>query len=390
VKNNSPKEILFLDGLRGLAALYVLIHHARWLLWEGYNEGFLIHPQQYSIFNKLLVYFFSFFRFGYEAVLLFFILSGFVIHLRYAIRIKENGSAVPFDYWAFIKKRILRIYPPFIFVLLLTFFLDTLGMYLNYSIYNSNTSNLFINQHVHADHSMLTLLGNLIFTLKIYVPAWGTNEALWSLALEWWFYMLYPLFFYIHRKNILASTLIIAILFCLSFIPFPGYLLLPERVFYYMIIWWLGVLLADIYTKRINLDFKWISPLFLLLILLLLNLIPEYFIAYKALLWGLGFTGLFAFLFHLKENNIIIAFLNKLKPLGSFSYSLYVIHFPVLVLFSGFITNKNGRLPNHFGYVFLGIMLGLIFGYVSYLIAEKPFLRTRHQIPSPIANPKTI
>src|SRR5665647_3307561 len=39
--NNKPSKangsLLFLDGLRGLAAFYVMVGHARWLLWEGYS-----------------------------------------------------------------------------------------------------------------------------------------------------------------------------------------------------------------------------------------------------------------------------------------------------------------------------------------------------------------
>ncbi len=40
--NDQPKTenggLLFLDGLRGLAAFYVMVGHARWLLWEGYGK----------------------------------------------------------------------------------------------------------------------------------------------------------------------------------------------------------------------------------------------------------------------------------------------------------------------------------------------------------------
>src|SRR4029077_1171968 len=83
-KRDLRARLAFLDGLRGLAAFYVMVGHARMLLWEGYSEGFLKHPSNYSIGAKAVVYFFSFFRYGYQVVLLFFVLSGFVIHLRYA------------------------------------------------------------------------------------------------------------------------------------------------------------------------------------------------------------------------------------------------------------------------------------------------------------------
>jgi peptidoglycan/LPS O-acetylase OafA/YrhL len=76
-------QLVFLESLRGLAALYVVIHHARWFLWEGYSKGYLKHPEAFNYFNKALMYFFSLFVYGHEMVVFFFVLSGFVIHLRY-------------------------------------------------------------------------------------------------------------------------------------------------------------------------------------------------------------------------------------------------------------------------------------------------------------------
>lgn len=111
--NNKPKTenggLLFLDGLRGLAAFYVMVGHARWLLWEGYSEGFQKHPASYSTLNKALMYFLSLFRYGHEAVLFFFVLSGFVIHLRYARRMAEQGMAAKFDWAAFVWRRARRL-----------------------------------------------------------------------------------------------------------------------------------------------------------------------------------------------------------------------------------------------------------------------------------------
>ena len=69
-------NLKILDSLRGFAAIYVVIHHSRSLLWEGYQYGYALHPANYSFFNKLLMYFFAAFKFGNEAVLFFFVLSG--------------------------------------------------------------------------------------------------------------------------------------------------------------------------------------------------------------------------------------------------------------------------------------------------------------------------
>ena len=121
---SSSVELRFLDGLRGLAALEVMVGHARWLLWEGYSTGYLKHPDTYSIFGKVLVYFFSAFRYGHQAVMFFFVLSGFVIHLRYAQKIQTDGLDAKFDFWRFIKRRAKRLYPPLILAMVITLLCD--------------------------------------------------------------------------------------------------------------------------------------------------------------------------------------------------------------------------------------------------------------------------
>src|SRR5436190_21232826 len=68
-----------LDSLRGFAAIYVLIHHPRWILLKGHRDGYSLYPGRYSLFNKIPMYFFPCFKSGNEAVIFFFILSGFAM-----------------------------------------------------------------------------------------------------------------------------------------------------------------------------------------------------------------------------------------------------------------------------------------------------------------------
>jgi peptidoglycan/LPS O-acetylase OafA/YrhL len=89
--NQQAGKLLFLDGLRGLAAAYVVLGHGRALFWEGFTDGFLKNTYSYTPFEKLQMYFFSLFKFGHEAVLFFFVLSGFVIHLKYASNFGKTG-----------------------------------------------------------------------------------------------------------------------------------------------------------------------------------------------------------------------------------------------------------------------------------------------------------
>jgi peptidoglycan/LPS O-acetylase OafA/YrhL len=371
-KSSASQHLLFLDGLRGLAALYVMIGHARWLLWEGYSEGYVKHPEQYSMLNKTLMYFFSLFKFGHEAVLFFFVLSGFVIHLKYARNLSKL-SPLKFGFSDYLYRRIKRIYPPFLIAILITFLFDTLGRKLQWKIYNGTTPYQLINENIgHNSWSLKTFVGNIFFLYKEYVPVYGTNGPAWSLKFEWWFYLLYPLFLLAGTKKIIYPTLVMILLFCASF--FPQYWperLLPE-IFSMMLTWWLGVLLAEVYAKRIHVKFAYLSCasafIFLTPFFDSSNVFYSVWVA-------IFFFGLISFFLSLSHKNKLIKLLERLKVTGDFSYSLYITHFPILVFVSGWLMQKNGNvLPIHFLYVFAGIIITIIFAYFIHFVSEIPFI----------------
>src|SRR3982751_2834530 len=110
------KKFKFLEGLRGLAAVYVMIHHARWFLWVDYSNPYLKNPASFSLLQKSLIYLLSLFIYGHQAVIFFFILSGFVIHVKYSQNLASNYTR--FDLKDYFKRRFKRIYPPLIFALI--------------------------------------------------------------------------------------------------------------------------------------------------------------------------------------------------------------------------------------------------------------------------------
>jgi peptidoglycan/LPS O-acetylase OafA/YrhL len=373
--NNKPSTdnggLLFLDGLRGLAAFYVMVGHARWLLWEGYNEGFQKHPASYSAINKALMYFFTLFKYGHEAVLFFFVLSGFVIHLRYARRIAEQGIVAKFDWVAFVWRRARRLYPPLLVAMGLALILDTLGNASGFPIYSQGTPYPVINVSVVSHLDGVTALGNLAFVMNTYVPVFGCDGPLWSLKFEWWFYMIYPLFWCLSRRSIALATALMAALFVASYFPFGWPLRLLQDVFTAMLAWWLGALLADIFAGRLKWRWHWVAfGAGLTGVLALRCAGPLHNLG-----MGLVFSAVLAGGFMLKEWHIHLHWLEKLKPLGDMSYTLYVTHFPILVLASGWLMSRSstGLLPQHFGWVFCGIAATLLIAYALHFVVERPF-----------------
>jgi peptidoglycan/LPS O-acetylase OafA/YrhL len=359
----------FLDGLRGLAALYVVIGHARWLLWEGF-AGFQSHAVQYAWWDKVLAYVLVFFRYGHEAVLFFFVLSGFVIHLQYARKWQKDAS-IPFDWLNYLKRRVKRIYPPLILVFGLSFFLVRIGQNAGFSIYSASTPYPLINQNIKATIDLKTLFGNLAFLMDTYVPVFGSNGPLWSLKYEWWFYMLYPFIVSFNRRSIFPATTLVVLLFVASFFPAYWPLLLLNQIAGLLFSWWLGVFLAEVFVGRIKWAWSllfWLSPI---LGLGLLGVVKNSVVSDT--LCALGFTGVLSFCFWLQSRGIKLAILERLKWLGDCSYTLYVVHFPIMVLLSGFLIQKNGVLPTHFGFVIGGTIMVVLLAWLLHFIVEKPF-----------------
>ncbi len=364
----------FLDGCRGLAAVYVLVGHARWLLWEGYGDGYVKHPDRYSILEKGLVYVTGLSRFGHEMVLFFFVLSGFVIHLRYARNLKADHLTAQFSGGQYFFRRARRLYPPLILAMLITYVLDHIGMRMGYPIYFQKTASIIINDNVASHHELKTAVGNLLFVMRTYVPVWGTDGPLWSLKYEWWFYMAYPMFWWLTKKSIGLATGVMIAVFAWSWLPHPYWLDLASDVFRLMPVWWLGALLADVHAGRIRwLSFSKISWLALLLPVLFVPRLQGIMREYTT---GFGFAGLIAAGFAYQGRGGSMWALNKLKLLGEMSYTLYVIHLPMLVLLSGWLMSRSttGWLPKHFGYALLAVIAAMAAAFLAHLIVERPFL----------------
>lgn len=366
--SDARRKLMFLDGLRGLAALYVLVGHARWLLWEGLAEGYRRHPNHYSLAGKLLVFGLSAFRWGHEAVLFFFVLSGFVIHLRYATGLARDPG-YQFGLASYLGRRARRLYPPLLFALAATWAVDTIGLKLQLPTALHATRYPLINANIGSDHSLRTLLANLVF---IMTPVFGSDGPLWSLNYEWYFYLLYPLVFLLARRSILGATVALVGLSVIGYAPiWPDALLWLRGVFQLMIVWWLGALLAERFARRLPVRYELVAGLMLAPLLLRVGL----FAPWRDLVMGATFCGLIAFCFALQDRGWTLGSLARLQPLGEMSYTLYIVHFPIVVLMSGCLMKASGgSLPEHFGWVALAIVLCVGLAWPLHLITERPFL----------------
>src|SRR5678810_864001 len=123
----SPNRLRGIDALRGAAALGVVLYHA-------VEQGKHVLPNNLLQYPIRLVQFAS--SYGYIGVFLFFVISGFCIHLQWA-RTKAAGFEPEIRFISFWKRRIRRLYPPYIITLLLFLLLTaaTVGLNLNRSFF---------------------------------------------------------------------------------------------------------------------------------------------------------------------------------------------------------------------------------------------------------------
>jgi peptidoglycan/LPS O-acetylase OafA/YrhL len=329
VQYNSKSSYL-LDLLRFFAAFMVLLHH----VGMSFNTG-------------------------YQFVMVFFVLSGYFIA-------NSVLSSVNNDKWSwkiYLVNRITRLWIVLIPALLLTAFWAYLQIFL----------------FGHGDFYEGTLewnvlLGNLFFLQGQVIPLFGQNGPLWSLTYEFWYYILFPCLVLVFKSKNTTSKLIY-LLASIGMIVFLG-----EKIMFYFLIWLLGALVAvlkpmliDNKVKRANLML--LASLLSVVSLKALYMIqgidkPEWTKTHYLPDLTVGIT--FAFVVYL-----IVSFYNTestnkhfkwFKVLAGFSYSLYLLHYPILNFVHHWKVAENLN-PLIFNLVIGPVTMVFIVIY-SYIIAQ--------------------
>lgn len=231
----------------------------------------------------------------------------------------------------------------------------------------------------HAASSM-TFLSNISYWKESGYFEAGTHEKwllhTWSLSVEWQFYMIYPLVLIAMRKFMSIQTMKFMLLagtilgFILSVIatykwPNPAYFLLPTRAWEMMIggIAYLYPLTLQENKKRL------LEGTGLALIL------GSYFFISAEDLWP-GYLAVFPvigtfLMIQAHRNDSVITNNIVFQKIGTWSYSIYLWHWPLVVLIYIY------SLPEY--YVYAGIVLSIILGFLSYKYIEQIKLPSYHQ-----------
>ncbi len=346
----SGSRIHYLDSIRGIAAMMVIFYH--FIGWQ-WSERFYI-KLSFFVFN------------GSDAVSFFFVLSGFVLSFSYL----HQGRKM--NFFNYIWRRFWRLYPAFIFTVLLIF------CYWNRDNFQFST---FYNAIVHNEGKLLTELAMVLHQHKYYIPGWTLGvEMIYSIIVVF----LIPIV-RLNRHFLIPLVL-------LSFFVGPAHL----RIF--MIHFCLGVLFAYYYPSIIKFDFKsskiytyrylvYLATFILFSTRSIERLSTNLQEIYQGL-FAQGFdhfhlSGIASFLIlvFVAWNRRIQVFLeNKLLLyIGKISYSIYLIHWLIILI----IMNNWDLWARWLGYEKLRFVVMLIVFVLATLAAaslmyryiEKPFIK---------------
>jgi peptidoglycan/LPS O-acetylase OafA/YrhL len=359
-----------LDGLRGLAALWVFALH---VLMVSRLDMNLITPAHWLM------------RMGGTGVDVFFCLSAFLLTLPFLLQ-QKSGEAV--DKKTFYLRRATRIFP--------AYWLQCLLLALIF--YSGLSKEIFWYAPALADW---------IAHAFLYLNAWPTSAALnpvwWTLPVEYGFYLLLPLLIPLLRGK---YWLLLLAIIGLSLLYRYGILNteltrqqeiywadhLPGRLFQFL----LGMLAAKCFVE-IQQRWKNFSPFAIdawsiLSLLLLLSLptmgylhsdqpyfgeplktLPEF-------LWPVC-TALLAcsLIFSLSFGRGFLSNLfsfSALRQLGTISFGIYLWHYPVLIILRSYL-GENGQVSDQNIPMFflLGLLITIAIAAASWRWLEAPLLR---------------
>ncbi len=185
-------KLAFIEGMRGLAALYVVLGHICSIAIPGVYLG------QRSDAPEWLRLLAQPFGHGHLAVAAFIVISGFCLQTS----LFNGGNGTITDLRLFYKRRALRILPPYYaclaLSLLVVFYITPLG-----------GDKLPFSQYVPVDTS--TIISH-VFLFQNWSPDWmyKINGVLWSIAIEAQLYILFPLIVFLLNKAYRLPTLLLA------------------------------------------------------------------------------------------------------------------------------------------------------------------------------------
>jgi peptidoglycan/LPS O-acetylase OafA/YrhL len=354
-----------LDLIRGVSAIAVMLYHLRGLFFVDFP--FLL--------NKSLVSsgLYAVTGYGHQAVMVFFVLSGYFIGASVMYSVGNQQWS-----WSdYLVNRLSRLQLVLFPALILGAVWDQIGMRLPQaaSFYYGGLYK-FYPPSVAARSTIPVFFGNLFFLQSIWSPVFGSNGPLWSLSYEFWYYILFP-------AGVLAAAVWPGIRNRVAYLGLALFLLwfVGPQIGLYFLIWLMGALAS--WLRQVTIPISRRAQLALS--------VATGLIFFGALAWsrthrfpsvvltdylvGLCFAlWLYAMVLGSRDD-VSPAYTAVAKKVSGFSYTLYLTHFPALLLLRGLL-NPNGSWQPDPRHLLYGLGIALFMLTYSYVVAEFTEVRT--------------
>ncbi|MEO8843499.1 MAG: acyltransferase family protein [Kofleriaceae bacterium] len=319
----------WLHTLRWMAALSVVMTHLNNRLFAP------LHAIHISVRGLPLLGWTFVTGFAHQAVILFFVMSGYLVGGSALLELRRTGS---FDVGGYLRKRVVRLVVVLWPALALGAVLDHVG------------GSLASGPYAGLATGPATLGCNAVFLQTIACAPYGTNGALWSLANEFWYYVLFALVVVAwtsgsRRWRSIAAIAAVSVAAAVCFARFATFPILP-----YFAIWALG--LVPFVQPR-----PWITRTVRQSLAVFVAVLFGVRIGFRAENWEVPWKAFFLDVVVAGSfTNLLIALRNTAdqRPIrghavhrwaAEFSYSLYATHVPVLTLALVAASVSCGAIP---------------------------------------------
>jgi peptidoglycan/LPS O-acetylase OafA/YrhL len=374
----TPYASNWLNFLRWFSAFLVISGHLRSIMFTKWQN-----VQNKSFLTEVL---YLLTRFGHEAVVVFFVISGWLVGSA-TYRHIQQGT---FNFGDYFIARFFRIYMVLIPALVVGAGLDYLGFhYFNAEdFYNTgNTYSSAFNYSISERLNSKYFFANILMLQNHqWFSTFGSNSPLWSLAYEWFYYLLFPIIMLGMKSKVMVQK----VFFAGISIGLFGFMPVDMRLYFF--IWLIGVSIPFM-----RLPFLKNTPLWVLVGIVCASLlISEIVIMQNHVFATDWIIALFLAIFLSKIAHMdrpVSDFVQRInRHLAGFSYSVYVLHMPIIVFFTNLISVTNFKLlqlqPSLKGVsFFFGILiLNLVICYIFSIFTEQKTDKVKRAVISYFKN----
>jgi peptidoglycan/LPS O-acetylase OafA/YrhL len=354
----SSRRVDWLDGVRAAAAMFVVLHHMWLAVWPQFPRN--VGP-----------WWVGWMLYGHLAVAVFIVVSGFSL----ALAPMRRGGNLSGGTKRFLSRRAWRIVPPYWAALIISTIITALILQPN--VGSGAAAKGFV------VHGLL---------LQDVVGSFAPNGAFWSIAVEWQIYFLFPLILLLGRKTSIGRAVLFTVALVIVAQAVAGIGSPLNKIHHvspqFLALFALGVLAVSLVhgdragKLRRPLTAAGLVAIGSFVVLAVTEgsvwVVGHYF--WIDMLFGVGVACLMAAMFGGGLPRVRGVFASRVAvTLGLFSYSIYLLHGPLvgLVCQEVLYPMHLSPLATFATLLAIGIPFILLVCYAFHLVFEAPFLRAR-------------